>query len=222
MSRPNPSSMVSQAARVGAMTMMRPRGPPARRNASRSGGKYASRTGRGASGLSTTSAPGDDVWDARSRCPSACAGQQVRHAPLNQCAGVLGAQSDAGGIRRQHLRDRSVQKPRGRWRDADAGPSGNPSAQADVPAPRHPSRFGTSLAAAPCARALPVPAVAGNGQLARRPWPEAPSERPRKGGCESRLQYGLNGREYYPSAVAMSPYRSPKLMPVRLAVSTTS
>jgi hypothetical protein len=34
MSSPNPSSIVSQAARVGAMTMMRPRSPPVRTNAS--------------------------------------------------------------------------------------------------------------------------------------------------------------------------------------------
>jgi hypothetical protein len=34
MSSPKPSSIVSQAARVGAMTMMRPRSPPVRTNAS--------------------------------------------------------------------------------------------------------------------------------------------------------------------------------------------
>jgi len=34
MSSPKPSSIVSHAARVGAMTMMRPRSPPVRTNAS--------------------------------------------------------------------------------------------------------------------------------------------------------------------------------------------
>ena len=76
MSSPKPSSIVSHAARVGAMTIRRPRESPDRTKASWSGGRYGSRTARSGSPGGTP-----EGVTGRPRSASAHAGPQGRSPP---------------------------------------------------------------------------------------------------------------------------------------------
>ncbi len=193
MSRPNASSMVSQAARVGAMTIMRPRGPPARRNASRSGGRYASRTGRCRMESPTTGAP----WTASSRnLQSGDAGRSA----------VARATHDRGTHSNLHQCAPPDQTPRHRWSGADATPSGNPLAPAAAPASRHPSKFGTCQQGASYASAPTQKSSVGRPDYSvPRPLQGLPSKRRGKTGYALHSQYRGTSEKFYPSSAVVVP-----------------
>lgn len=128
-------------------------------------------------------------------------------------------------------------RPQPRSPGAGAGPSGSPSGPAAGPPARRSSKSGTCQ---PAATSTPAPSMSSShlrsGFAVRRRRPVLPPTRPGLGCCALRPQYAGTGSEFYPplgnpvpadspnplESGNYRPHRSPKLMPARRAVCTTS